>query len=82
MEILDIYDGNGKLTGRTINREDMDTSMKEGDYVAISQIYIENDEGKFLIEESAKKRGNKYLPAGGHISTGEDPYTTIIREVK
>ena len=82
MEILDIYDSNGNLTGRTMNRDDLDLSLKEGDYVAISQIYIENDEGKFLIEETAKNRGDRFLPAGGHISSGEDAYTTIIREVE
>lgn len=82
MELLDVYDINGEKTGKIIERNDIYSGLKEGEYVAIAQIFIENDKGEFLIEQSAKKTGNRFLPAGGHISSGENAYETIIREVK
>ena len=82
MELLDIYNKDGKVTGKTVDRYDESYLFADDEYMAISQIYIENSEGKYLIEESAKKTGNRFLPVGGHIAHGETPYETIIREVK
>lgn len=82
MEILDVYDKDGKLTGKTVRRGYQDKELLDNEYVAIAQIYIENDKGEYLIEESAKKTGNRFLPVGGHISHGETPTSTILREVE
>ncbi len=82
MELLNVYNTKGESLNKMVERGYQDSNLDDGEFVGIAQIYIENDEGKYLIEESAKKTGNKYLPAGGHISYGETPYETIIREVK
>lgn len=82
MELLDIYNENGKKTGKVIERGRQYTDLKDKECIAIAQIYIENDKGEFLIEESSKKEGEKYVPVGGHLTNGETPYETIIREIK
>lgn len=81
MEILDIYNNKGEVTGKTVDRYDEEYVFAENEYMAIAQIYIENNAGYYLIEESAKKTGNRFLPVGGHIAHGETPYETIVREV-
>lgn len=82
MELLNVYNTKGERLDNMVERGYQDSNLGDDEFVGISQIYIENNEGKYLIEESAKKTGNKYLPVGGHISYGETPYETIIREVK
>ncbi len=82
MELLDVYNEEGKVTGRIVTRGDKSAIFNEGEHIAIAQIYIENDEGKFLIEKSSKVNGYRLLPTGGHISSGETPLETIIRETK
>ena len=84
MELLDVYNGEGKPTGRIVERSQYDVgSFKDTDeYIAIAQIFIENNDGNYLFEKSAKTTGYRYLPAGGHIVSGETPYECIVREVK
>ena len=82
MELLDIYDKNGNKTGKTVERGKQNQVLKDNEYVAIAQIYIENKDGDFLIEESAKNTDEKYVPVGGHLSLGETASETIIREAK
>ena len=82
MELLDVYNKNGETTGKIVPRGTTKKELGENEYIAISQIFIENDEGKFLLEHSAKKTGYRFVPVGGHISSGETHYETIIREAK
>ena len=79
MELLDIYDQNGIMTGKTVERGKQNQVLKNNEYVAIAQIYIENKHGDFLIEESAKNTDEKYVPVGGHLAHGETATETIIR---
>lgn len=82
MELLDIYDQNGHMTGKTVERGKQNQVLNDNEYVAIAQIYIENKHGDFLIEESAKNTDEKYVPVGGHLAHGETATETIIREAK
>jgi 8-oxo-dGTP pyrophosphatase MutT (NUDIX family) len=82
MELLDVYDSNGKVTGRVIQRGDKSVILSNGEHIGVAIIYIENDDNKFLIQKTSKEKGGQYSSTGGHIDHGEDAYTTIIREVK
>ena len=82
MELLDIYNENGKKTGKVIERGKQYDSLKENEFIAIAQIYIENDKGEYLMEKSSKSLKEEYCPVGGHILHGEEPYQTILRETK
>ena len=82
MELLDVYNEEGKTTGKIVERGKKDESFLPGEHIAIAQIYIENSKGEFLFEKNNKKVGFPYVPVGGHITSGETPRETIIREVK
>lgn len=81
MELLDVYNNEGKTTGRIVERSNVkNEKFNATEHIAVVQIYIENDKGEYLIEKSAKIDGSRYLPVGGHISSGETHHDTIIRE--
>lgn len=82
MELLDIYDDNGNITGKTIIRGDKNTKLNENEHIALSVIFIQNDNGKFLIQKTSEKKGGKYSSTGGHVDSGETPLEAIKREVK
>ena len=82
MELLDIYDNNGNVTGRTIIRGDKTVILNENEHIAVAVIFIENDNGEFLIQKTSKEKGGLFSSTGGHVDSGETPLITIKREVK
>ena len=78
MELLDLYDDNGKKIGKTIKRGE---KFDEGN-IMLSVIFIRNSNNMFLIQKASKDRKNKYTSTGGHVIHNENGLTTIIREVK
>ena len=82
MELLDVYDDNGVKTGKVVPRGSGDEMFEPHEHIAVSIIFIENSKGEFLIQRTAKNKGDVYSSTGGHIDSGETPYSTIIREVK
>lgn len=69
MELLDIYDDNGNKTGRIIERGDKSVKLSKNEHIAISVIFIENDNGEFLIQKTSKEKGNIYSSTGGHVNS-------------
>ena len=82
MELLDIYDDNGNVTGRTIVRGDKSIILNEHEHIALSVIFIENSNGEFLIQKSSIQKGGEFTSTGGHVNSGETPLIAIKREVK
>ena len=82
MELLDIYDSEGNTTGRKIVRGDKTAILNEDEHIAVSVIFIENDNGEFLIQKTSKEKGNDFSSTGGHVDSGETPLMAIKREVK
>ena len=82
MELLDVYDSNGKITGRVVERGNKSESFGPDEHIAVSIIYIENNKGEFLIQKTSKEKGGLYSSTGGHIDHSETPKEAIIREVK
>ncbi len=81
MELLELYDDLGNPTGKTMVRGDK-RKLEENEHIAVTVIFLKNKEGKFLIQKTSEKKGGKYASTGGHITKGETPLETIIREVK
>jgi 8-oxo-dGTP pyrophosphatase MutT (NUDIX family) len=73
MELLDVYDNNGKLTGRKIERGDKKAILNENEHIAVAVIFIENDNGEFLIQKTSKEKGGEFSSTGGHVDSGETP---------
>lgn len=82
MELLDVYNSNGEKTGKVVERGTKDENFGPDEHIAVAIIYIENNEGKFLIQKTSPEKGNIYSSTGGHIDHGETPKETIVREVK
>ena len=82
MELLDIYDDEGKPTGRVIVRDDKSEVITEHEHIAVTVIFIENNENKYLIQKTSKEKGGYYSATGGHITHNETPMSTILREVE
>lgn len=82
-ERWDIYDREGKLTGRTMARNDW--HMAEGDYHASVICAVKNAKGEYLITRRAadKEWGALWweFPGGG-VRAGETPEEACLREVK
>ena len=82
MEYLDVYDNNGKPTGRKVLRGDKEEEFDEKEHIPISIIFIENDNKEFLIQKTSKEKGGDYSSTGGHVLSGETPLEAIKRETK
>ena len=82
MELLDVYDNNGNKTGKVVIRGDKSVKLDENEHIAVGVIYIENDNGEFLIQKTSKAKGDNYSSTGGHIDSGETPLESIKRETK
>lgn len=82
MELLDVYNSNGEITGKIVPRGSSDDAFGPDEHIGVAIIYIENSKGEFLMQLTSKEKGSIYSATGGHIDHGETPYETIIREVK
>jgi 8-oxo-dGTP diphosphatase len=82
MEIWDILDRQGNLTGKTIVRGE---ELKEEEYHLVVHIWIMNSKGEFLIQkraEALKLMPGMWAATGGSVLAGEDSKTAALREVK
>lgn len=79
MEYLDIYNEKKEKLNKKIKRED---KLLDNEHILVAVIFIENSEGKYLIQKTSKEKGEKYATTGGHVLSGEIPKTAIIRETK
>lgn len=82
-ERWDIYDREGKTSGRTMARNSW--PMQEGDYHASVICAIKNSAGEYLISQRAADKewgaGWWEFPGGG-VRAGETPEEACLREVR
>ena len=79
MEKRDLYDENRELTGETVYKGE---PIPEGKYIIVFLVYIQNSEGKFLIQKRSKLKDGKYATTGGHVKSGETSVEGILSEVR
>ncbi len=79
MEYLQVFDSNGKALNEKVSRQDKMT-LPDDKYFMVSVIFIQNSEGKFLLQKTSKDRGSCIATTGGHVSLGDDGLKTIIKE--
>lgn len=80
-EYLDLYDENRKLTGEKVLRY-KGMHPQEGKYITIVIVFIENSEGKFLIQKTSKEKGSVFATTGGLVKSGSTSEQTIFEEIK
>lgn len=80
-ELVDILDKQGNFTGSSMLKSE---AHKKGLFHATVHVWVYNRHGEILIQKRAKDKQtypNKWdVSVAGHISAGEDPLTTAIRE--
>ena len=83
MEVLDIYDKNRQLTGKTKNRSQGKVALLDGEYVIQVKCWILNEENKVLLTQRRKDKynGGMWEPTGGLVTTGETSIEAIKREL-
>ena len=82
MELLDVYDNNGVVTGRTVVRGDKSAVLSDNEHIAVAVIFIENSNGEFLMQKTSFEKGGEFSSTGGHVVSGQTPYESILREVE
>ena len=79
MEKRDLYDENKKLTGETIFKGE---KVPKGRYYITVVVWIQNDEGDFLIQKRVLKKDGKWSTTGGHPVSGEASKQGIFTEIR
>ena len=79
MEKRDLYDKNRKLTGETMFKGE---KIPNDRYIVVVLVFIQNSDGKFLIQKRSEIKNGKYATTGGHPKSGENSIQGIISEVK
>lgn len=79
IEKRDLYDENRNLIGETIFKGE---EIPEGKYIVVVLVFIQNSEGKFLIQKRSERKNGKYATTGGHPKSRENSIQGIITEVK
>ncbi|HYF83507.1 MAG TPA: NUDIX domain-containing protein [Clostridia bacterium] len=82
MELWDVLDEDGNLTGKTIERGQ---SLKDGEYHLVVNIWIKNSKGEYLIQkrsEKVERWPGIWAATGGSAIKGENSSNAALREVK
>ena len=69
MELLQLFDDNKNMLNEYIERPKK-LEVPSGKYFMIILLFIENSEGKFLIQKVAFE--DTYATTGGHVTYGDD----------
>ena len=84
MELLDLYDREGRPLGRVIRRDGGIPNVAEGEYWRVCDVWIVNSRGEILSQRRALNRPNWpgawCESAGGAIHAGETPEEGCLRE--
>ena len=80
-ELWDVLDENGNATGRLHERG---KPMHEGEYHLEVSVWIENDNGEYLISQRSPSKTfpNMWECTGGSAVRGDGSLTTALKEVK
>lgn len=80
-ELWDIYDKDRNFTGRTQKRGE---PLASGDYHLTVHVWLQHNDGRFLITKRAPNKGYAGLweCTGGSALSGDDSLSAALREVK
>ena len=78
VECRDLYDKDRNLTGKTIAKSE---EIPKGYYITIVVCFMENNNGKFLMQKRSVQKDGLWGTTGGHPKSGEDSLTGIHSEI-
>ena len=77
MEERDLYNENRELINKTILKDDV---IPEGNFILVVVGFLENFEGKYLIQKRSELKGGEWALTGGHPKHGETSLEGIKTE--
>ena len=82
-ELMDIYDENKNLTGKTIKRKDIDL-LNDDEYIITVHCFIINSSNQILLTQRSlnQNRAGKWEDTHGGLQAGENSVLGIKRELK
>lgn len=81
MELLQLFDDDKNMLNEYVER-DKKLDLPQGKYFMIILLFIQNNEGKFLIQKTSKEKGSEYAVTGGHVTYKDNAITTCIKEAE
>ena len=78
MEYRDLYNKDRNLTGKTIAKGE---PIPKVYYIKIVVCFMENSEGKFLMQKRSLQKDGLWATTGGHPKSGEDSLTGMHTEI-
>lgn len=79
MELLQLFDDKLNKLDESIPR-DKKLILPDNRYFMIILLFIQNDEGKYLVQKTSKEKESVYAVTGGHVTYGDDDYITVFKE--
>lgn len=83
MELVDIYDKNGKATGKVVDKDTY--TLQEGEYLLAVGMWIKDGAGRLLLTQRSltkKWAPGKWENTAGHVKAGETCVHAILRELR
>ena len=81
MEYLQLFDEKHNPIDESVKRSEKH-NLPNGKYYMCSIIFIENNKGEFLMQKTSVRKQSCIATPGGHVTYGDTPLDTIIRECK
>ena len=81
MEYLQVFNSKREKLDEKVSRADK-YNLPKDKYFMVILIFIENSEGKFLMQKTSKNRGSCIATTGGHVSYGDTGFDTVFKEAK
>ena len=81
IEYLQVFDKEKNVLNEKIKRENK-CNLPNGKYFMVVLIFIENNDGNFLLQKTSKERQSCIATTGGHVSFKDDGLKTVMKEVK
>ena len=78
MERRDLYDENRQLLNKTIEKGE---KIPTGCFILVVMAFIENQEGKYLVQKRSELKGGEWSFTGGHPKHGESSLDGVKTEV-
>ena len=79
MELRDLYNSKRILTGEVIEKG---KEVPLGSYYITVVVFIENEQGEFLLQKRVMKKDGKWATTGGHPKSGESSLQGIVTEIE
>ena len=81
MEYLQVFDENKNMLEEKVLREQK-KELTGNKHFMIIMLFIENSEGKFLLQKTSESRNSEIATTGGHVDFGYNGFDTALKEAK